>query len=212
MSDALVLALHACPRAGKDTLADALVDRFGFSKLGFGDAVYQEVAAAFGVFVSELRSHKWKTEPQPLLALQCCDSPKFRAMMECLGFDPKEPQTSRTILRFWATEYRRAQDPFYWVREAASTLDYWPKSNIVVNDLRFLDSEHPYLADLARRTKRRMAVIEIVSEWQTPRQHVSDRRLPDDMIDITIQNVKDNPETMIENAIKFLNLNRTATK
>lgn len=205
-----LVALHGLPRAGKDTLGAHLVTHHGFRRIGFADALYREVAQTFGVKEDELRSHEWKTKPQNLLTIRCSDCPKYRAMMTNMGFDPDEPRTSRFHTRHWATEYRRAQDPFYWVQEVAEAVALMKNRSIVVTDLRFANTEFPFLRNFAKQTNRIFTTIEITSPLSEPADHTSDDRLPQMFIDMTIDNVVGQPEIMIGRAVYSLGLQRIA--
>lgn len=191
-----VVALHGLPRAGKGTAAEVLIRNHNFRRFGFGDAVYAEVSRAFGVTVDELRSDKWKTEPQNLLSIRCADSPIYRALMESMGFDIREPRTSRFHLRHWATEFRRSRNPNYWV-ELLDRQQFGWRGHMVVDDLRFADTEYPYLKALAAKTQREFRVIEIVRPgFAHDASHVSDKHLPFSFIDHVIENIDGAPEVL----------------
>ncbi|MBU2769006.1 AAA family ATPase, partial [Acidithiobacillus ferrivorans] len=68
----VVIGLQGDPGAGKDTVADMLVQDHGFLKLSFGDVLYQEVAEAFRsnvmVNVNWLKQRDVKDTPQLRLA------------------------------------------------------------------------------------------------------------------------------------------------
>ena len=77
------LAGHA--GSGKDSVADYLVSRYGFVKSSFSDALYREVAAAFGLpDESLLRDRATKEVPTELLAAKKCSrSEERRVGKEC---------------------------------------------------------------------------------------------------------------------------------
>lgn len=62
-----VVGLVGKKLAGKDTLADALVARFGAAKFGFADAIYEQLAAFLGIPVSKITENK---EPYYRMPLQ----------------------------------------------------------------------------------------------------------------------------------------------
>ena len=126
----LILGLAGQARCGKDTIANYLVKRYGFIKFAFSDALYREVQQAFGLpDQSLLRSAETKDAPQPELALSHCTDPGFLEAMKIANlqsgtFDnpfhlDTTPRSPRWVLQRWGTEYRRAQDPNYWVHRAA---------------------------------------------------------------------------------------------
>ena len=118
------LAGHA--GSGKDSVADYLVSRYGFVKSSFSDALYREVAAAFGLpDESLLRDRATKEVPTELLAAKKCSDLAFAAMLidwwDTNGA-ASQPNSPRHILQWWGTEYRRAQDPDYWIAQAEQWL------------------------------------------------------------------------------------------
>lgn len=133
-----LIALCGLHGAGKDTVADALPAR----KLAFADALYREVADAFGVTVAELKCRGGKERPHGLLYMYTCSSDCFREWQfqahakgrknwEEWAFTCYSP---RQMLQWWG-DYRRAQDPEYFVnRIRVASLD--PRS-VVITDCRF---------------------------------------------------------------------------
>lgn len=128
----LILGLAGKAGAGKDTVANYLVKRYGFAKFSFSDALYQEVADAFMLPDMEiLRNRESKEAPHPFLKLNRCQDPEFRQLVtqlvdqenERLGVDKflypdGQSWSPRQILQWWGTDYRRAQNPNYWVERA----------------------------------------------------------------------------------------------
>jgi len=123
-----IIGLHGPARAGKDTIADYLVSRYGFHKIAFSDALYSEVATAYGLPDERiLRDPATKDAPLHQMSLQHCMDSEFievaRSVMdkETTGkfvFPTAVHQSPRWILQVWGTEYRRAQNPDYWVERA----------------------------------------------------------------------------------------------
>lgn len=197
-----IVAFTGKPRVGKGTAAEPLLKK-GFFKAAFGDALYHEVAIAFGVTESELRSDYWKREPINLLSNRSCGSAKYRAMLEAMGEDSKIPRTSRYHLQRWATEYRRSHDPLYWVRRVEEKLQM-VSGNIVIDDLRFPDTEYVFLRHLAEKTGRKLVVVEIVREGIEGSNHVSDKQFPFGLIDHVIENVPGFPEVARYEVLNYL--------
>lgn len=115
------LGLAGPAGCGKDTVADHLVRRYGFLKYSFSDALYREVTEAFGLEDdSLLRQRETKELRDHRLALyKCLDTKFFMRMVEHENIaDIECPRSPRQILQWWGTEYRRAQDPDYWVKRA----------------------------------------------------------------------------------------------
>lgn len=113
---------------GKDTVADYLVDTYGFLKFSFSDALYNEVQKAFNLpDQSLLRDRHTKEEPTELLSVASSRDLLFApAVMTYLEPDPLawfKPRSPRQILQLWGTEYRRAQDPDYWVKRGEAFIN-----------------------------------------------------------------------------------------
>lgn len=121
-----IIGLTGFAGSGKDTVADILVSDHGFVKFSFSDALYDEVAAAFGVSKRLLQDRVEKEEYQECLSLTNCDDGEFSAMVlrlensmiDDLAESLIAPRKPRDVLQLWGTEYRRAQDPNYWVARA----------------------------------------------------------------------------------------------
>ncbi len=191
----IIVGLHGLPRVGKDTLANHLVEKFGFFRVAFADALYQEVAECFGVTVEELQSNEWKTIPQDRLMTWKAQDPVYRANMKRLGVDVLEPQTSRFHLQRYSTEYKRSINDRYWIDRVLAILQGLPSSqNVVISDVRF-PIECGMIAMHAAQTGMQQTIIEILREGAQETGHVSDQHLSD-AIGITIENVTDQPEIM----------------
>lgn len=147
----IVIGLTGLAGAGKDTVADALVQCAGFAKLAFADALREEVEEAFELERGDalLRDRATKETPTERLALGWCTDMHFvRAVyaaaktrgspmtMEAMD-DPRSP---RQILQWWGTEYRRAMEPGYWtalVSHRIATSIGQGQWRLVVTDCRF---------------------------------------------------------------------------
>lgn len=122
-----VLGLAGAARSGKDTVADYLVKRYGFVKFSFSDALYREVQQAFSLpDQSLLRDAATKDTPSDrLIALNCLDDDFIKVVAEHMpGYYMADvPMSPRQVLQWWGTEYRRAQNPNYWLDKASDFLD-----------------------------------------------------------------------------------------
>ena len=137
-----LIALCGAAGAGKDTVADMLPAR----KLAFADTLYAEVAAAWGVEQHVLRCRETKETPQHTLSVSVCGDVDFKRFM--LGRIPNwadrlKARSPRQILQWWG-DYRRAQDPDYFVNEARvrvmemySPSTHWDVTEFVITDVRF---------------------------------------------------------------------------
>lgn len=132
-----LIALCGAAGAGKDTVADMLPAR----KLAFADALYREVAEAWGVEQHVLRCRETKETHQSRLALKNCGSSSF---LEFSILNETWARSPRELLQFWG-DYRRAQDPDYFVNAIAQHIANG-LGPLVITDVRF-----PNEAALVRR-------------------------------------------------------------
>jgi len=197
-----IIGLHGNPRVGKGTLAGLLVGLDGFACIGFADRLYEEVARAFGVTVAQLQQDDWKSTPQPALALyHCMDDCFYNLMYTVYAEDAQAPRTSRWILQRWGTEYRRAQNPRYWINIVEQFVQDHEKQPVVLHDVRFEDEAKLGLLLVLRRQRSGQGIIEITRKnAPPPDSHTSNRRLPDHLIDFTVAN-DGTPEEMYQAVI-----------
>jgi hypothetical protein len=114
---------------GKDTIADYLVATYGYTKFSFSDALYDEVAEAFGI--DKVKLYERSTKEQPMEALQYwyCRDHTFRTilfqMLHAAGvqYALDEWCSPRQVLQWWGTEYRRTQDPEYWIKRSEKVIE-----------------------------------------------------------------------------------------
>ena len=128
-----LIALCGAAGAGKDTVADMLPAR----KLAFADALYREVAEAWGVEQHVLRCRETKEKPLDALALFRCADDSF--VEESHLADPwGVARSPRQILQWWG-DYRRAQDPDYFVAATQYSLSHKVLfgHSVVITDVRF---------------------------------------------------------------------------
>lgn len=133
-----LIALCGAAGAGKDTVADMLPAR----KLAFADALYREVAEAWGVEQHVLRCRETKEKSLPELALRYCNDGRFLEAHRDTPWDAG--RSPRQILQWWG-DYRRAQDPDYFVKLTRKELVNWDwasaaggeRSGFVLTDVRF---------------------------------------------------------------------------
>lgn len=141
-----LVALTGLHGAGKDTVADTLPAR----KLAFADVLYREVSACWGLPESELRCREGKELPHDLLYMDTCASDDFREwhfQLHGKGIKNWEDwaftcYSPRQILQWWG-DYRRAQDPDYFVNALRGTMLEWERvpelygEPFVITDCRF---------------------------------------------------------------------------
>ncbi|GAB2704153.1 deoxynucleotide monophosphate kinase family protein [Comamonas sediminis] len=139
-----IIGLTGLEGAGKDSVAHVLLkNRLAFP-IAFADPLRAEVAEAYSLQIHELTCRVTKEEDSERLALWRCTNGAFMQAVIATHphIDTKAPQSPRQIMRWWGTEYRRAQDQQYWINAMRERL-FWadgiplPSTAIVVTDVRF---------------------------------------------------------------------------
>lgn len=151
-----VIGLIGVKGAGKDTAALVFIEEFGFQRVAFADALYQEAADAFGVTVEFLNNRDTKESALDELKLLNCTSSGFVetamevAEQQGLAVDVRTPLSPRWVLQLWGTEFRRIREGHdsYWLDRVDEVIAANPASNFVVTDVRFINeakyiSAHP---------------------------------------------------------------------
>lgn len=149
-----ILGLCGLAGAGKDTVASFFMER-GWIRVGFADALYKEVAEAFGVSVAFLGNRETKEQPLPQMALINCKNKEFikvfmrevmnnqegsKMVSDDLIKELEKFQSPRVILQKWGTEFRRANyGDDYWRSQLAELFEKHPQENFIITDVRFPD-------------------------------------------------------------------------
>ena len=119
-----IIGLAGAMGAGKDATA-AILGEYGYKRLAFADNLRFECSV-----VLEYRRLPDDAPPAPELVVDAV-----------LNADPSEvyakPTTKRmrALLQWWGTEYRRAQDPEYWIKQMRTKLQATPRA--AISDVRF---------------------------------------------------------------------------
>lgn len=136
----IILGITGHHNTGKTTAAQLLEAHVDARVMAFSDGINTEVAKAFSVSIIDLASRQGKNQPQRLLALHNCTDKAFvQAALPHAEGDLLTPRSPRQILEWWGSEYRRAQDPYYWVDQTLHRItDYISKGctrTIVIADV-----------------------------------------------------------------------------
>jgi hypothetical protein len=132
--DTLVIGFGYKARHGKDTAAQAIIDaypQYDVRKYPFAAALKAEVnqaaekAGGFEFLIAQMRfTHNlpdWVVyEPNADMSDPMCPLGK-----------------QRTLLQWWGTEYRRAQDPYYWVKKTNKKIEIDKPQVALITDMRF---------------------------------------------------------------------------
>lgn len=140
-----LIGLAGPARSGKDTVANHLVKTHGFKQFSFSDRLYEEVSKAFRVSVEFLQDPRIKDTPREEMCLKNCFDLDFYGLFAQKKppavIHPLDRLSPRFILQTWGTEYRRAQDPDYWIKEADAWVqreaEYDPHCKLVNTSVRY---------------------------------------------------------------------------
>lgn len=120
-----LIGLGGLPGAGKSTAAKYLRDKHGFEIRSFATPLRQEVQDAIQNYNLVLGRPDL---PQEVRDALCAIAPNRASEV----WHKPTPPDIRRLLQVWGTEYRRAQDPNYWVKR----MRLYP-GDIVIDDTRF---------------------------------------------------------------------------
>ncbi len=161
--------------AGKDATA-ALLGMVGFRRVAFADGVREELRG----WLAPNRKPLAGMPPELWLAA-------FGVSKSEIDFKPTTP-AMRTVIQLWGTEFRRAQDPQYWVKYAMQKVAQARMSvggtfdcPVVVTDVRF-----PNEVEAVR--ERGGVIWKINRPGLTADGHVSERNVEDVIADVELVN------------------------
>lgn len=154
----VIIAFGHKARQGKDTAAEYLVDRYGFVRLSFADALKDEVSVPGGHLISIVENDSrgyiifrdgecfdiYDRELNIDMYNSFLDYMKRNAeeTANVHGFNIylKNPmvEKDRELLQLWGTDYKRAKfGDDYWITKIADKISHNPKTNFAISDLRF---------------------------------------------------------------------------
>lgn len=122
----VIVGVSGSAGSGKDAVG-ALLSMRRFVRIAFGDALREEVASAI-----RYGSFPVSTPPSIVDYMK-----RYRKSLKDIYAKPT-PLGVRKILQWWGTDYRRSQDPDYWVIKLAESLyGQHESSSWVIPDVRF---------------------------------------------------------------------------
>jgi len=125
-----LIGIGGASGAGKDVVASYLVDHCGYTRLGFADALKEEVLTKFkGTLIAHLLDIGW---------LYPSDTPDIvQQGLHEIVWRHRTPLV-RCLLQEMGTEVRRADDPGYWVKRWSRRWQQLKATTyVVVPDVRF---------------------------------------------------------------------------
>lgn len=228
-----IVGLIGTKGAGKDTAAEHFYKK-GFKGIAYADALYQEVCDAFSVTRNFLSHRATKEKNTFSLSLIHC---KDRAFIEKLfekiqsnvivvadsngklipNFHQKPywklelllmPQSPRTILQWWGSQYKRDLDDSYWINKVANVIKSNPQSNFVVTDVRFLNEaalvrELQGITIRVKRDKIDQELLARIKSGDPNASHISETQLLGFVTDFELEN-KENDRQYLEKSVEEL--------
>lgn len=213
-----IIGLLGLKGSGKDTCAKYLVTQHGYKRIAFADALYHEVAMAFGVTVEFLGNRDTKEKDLPQLALvHCKDEGFIRTVREEEGVlaEPDyqkflhKPRSPRFILQLWGTEYRRRRGvDDYWLRIISAVISAEPNQNFVITDVRFNNEANFVEALNGILVRVRRLALEAREAAERAKNgtaaHPSETELLARPVDHELINEEGNPDSLQEGVVEVL--------
>lgn len=136
----LLLGIKGIKRSGKDTIANILIQHYGFNRISFADALYQQVANIFNVSVEFLRADK--TKEMPLKELELSNilekEPVFvKYCVEELGMFLTHWQSPRRVLQEYGNWKRNVFGKNYWIEQVFALIESKPNEHFCIADVRY---------------------------------------------------------------------------
>lgn len=215
-----IVGLIGVKGAGKDTCAAYLVNEHNFMRVAFADALYKEVADAFGVSVEFLGNRSTKETDLPQLSLANCRDEAFvRVVLAHAGYSYKRrkemraPRSPRFIMQLWGTEYRRRSAggwDSYWLDKVQAIIDANPGRSFVITDVRF-NNEGNFVEDrdgiLVRIRREELEALEAANRARNgTAAHSSETEMLARVVAAELFNIEGKPEVLRDGIIAALGL------
>jgi hypothetical protein len=130
----MIIALTGKAGAGKTTIANYLVEKHGFVKINFKDALVKEMRANFPDTLREMARFYHVTSMTWAAKFPDVNTPDD-VLIDHLFND--KPPIMRALMQNYGTEVRRKDRSTYWVDQWITKVA--GKQNVVVDDCRFLN-------------------------------------------------------------------------
>lgn len=133
----MIIGLSGKAGSGKTTFAK-VAEILGFTRLSFADGVKQEVKEFLDAYGIPFKDRNlWGTQADKEEVIRRFSPGLYALPGGKHYYTPKFLATFRELLQFWGTDFRRKQDPDYWVKRLVSQMVWGEK--YVIDDLRFPD-------------------------------------------------------------------------
>lgn len=163
--------------SGKTSISYAWAELVGASVFNFSDEIKEELA--FALAINDIRTYQ-SLDPWTMLSENLgVGVEKYRSIF----YDPVRKNEYRGLMQYWATEFRRSQDPDYWVNICMNKMDKL-SGPFVVQDFRY-----PNEYDALR--EREFTIIRLAPNSRAPdigdlRNHDSEQYWPTFEVDIEL--------------------------
>ena len=161
-----VIGISGLIGSGKDEVARVLIEEFGYTRIGFADALKREVRTILPRTLAVLANLNYDGEPLSLEA-------RIDKAIQ------NKPLGVRELLQEWGTELRRAEDPDYWVKRWLEQV--YGVQKVVAPDCRF-----PNEIEAVRRLGGQH--WQVVRPGQASQDHASEQSLDGTTSDLVIIN------------------------
>lgn len=131
-----VVALSGWKGSGKDTVADFLVEEYGYTKLSFASALKDMVASTYGIDRHMLDDPTRKEQPLHQFPVSTTDA--FTAHIHSLlAAELRYGYWTPRALCILEGSIKRSVDPNFWIRKTIETTVMNRHSNYVISDMRY---------------------------------------------------------------------------
>lgn len=118
-----LIGLTGYAGAGKDLVA-ALLKMVGYTRFGFADAVREEIRDA---------------REMPCMPAHILEDFIEASKVDNWIYAKPMSKPARRVLQWWGTEYRRTEDPDYWIKQMQMNRIFNAVPLMVISDVRFLN-------------------------------------------------------------------------
>lgn len=142
----LVVGLGYKARHGKDTVAQTIIsarsNQYDVRRYAFADELKKEYTVAVEARLDDGYVLEQAVRELCAMANQDCVE---RGLDFRVEYDPNPDMTDplcpygkqRTLLQWWGTEYRRHQNPFYWIKKLEAVIKRDQPQIALITDMRF---------------------------------------------------------------------------
>lgn len=196
-----VIGFGYAARSGKDTAARTIIeergDLYDIRRYAFGDALKREVNREAEKHGGMWALYQWIIRNFPNARIAYDHEPDMTDPLCPLG-------KQRSLLQWWGTEYRRAQDHFYWVRQLSTQLMAEDPQFALITDVRF-DNELAFVKAIGGHTVK-VTRHGVQATDLLMRQHRSETELANAAFDYEIETPYDGLQELKHDAVAIFDM------